>query len=103
MGPGFAIYSGILVLGAAAQPRFPRSGRVLTYIGALILSVVILPYGAGIVLTVVRELHRHHEYNYSFLGLITLWVLSVVFVTWCDVALVIEAIKANGPRQTQKT
>ena len=58
MGPGFAIYSGILVLGAAAQPGFPRSGRVLTYIGALILSVVILPYGAGIVFTVVRLFTR---------------------------------------------
>jgi hypothetical protein len=101
MGVGFAIYSSFLILGAVAQPRFPRSGRWIMYIGALILSVLVLPYGAGMMFYGVKTLHRDHDY--VWLGVFTLWVMSFSLVTWCDVALVIDAIKAKRAVQTGNT
>ena len=101
MGLLFWIYPSLLILGAVAQPRFPRSGRWLMYVGAPILSVWILPYGVGVVSDGVRNLPRYHDVN--SLVVIILWAMSFSLVAWCDIALVIEAIKANRPRQRQET
>ena len=100
-GLAFWIYPSLLIVGAVAQPRSPLSGRWLMYVGAPILSVWILPYGVGVVCEGVRNLPRYHDLN--SLVVITLWAVSFSLVAWCDIALVIEAIKANRPRQRQET
>jgi len=71
------------------------------YVGAPILSVWILPYGVGVVFEGVRNLPRYHDVD--SLVLIILWAVSFSLVTWCDVALVIDAIKAKRARQTENT
>jgi len=70
------------------------------YVGAPILSVWILPCGVGVVSEGVRNLPRYHDLN--ALVVIALWAVSFSLVAWCDIALVVEAIKANHPRQTHK-
>jgi len=98
MGWYFAIYPVPLILGAAAQPRYPLCGTWIMRIGALILSIPVLPYGGGLILLSVKHLYGAHDFN--FLAVLTLWAVSFSLVAWCDVALVIDAIKAKRARQT---
>lgn len=102
MGYGFAIFPSLLILGAAvAQPLLPRSGRWIMLIGALMLSVAALPFGAEMMFYGIRPLARYHDFN--ALGVFTLWVMSFLLVAWCDVVLLVEAIRGSRPRQTHKT
>ena len=101
MGYGFAIFPSLLILGAVAQPLFPRSGRWIMRIGALILSIPVLPYGGGLMLLSVKHLYGAHDFN--FLAVLTLWAVSFSLLTWCDVVLLVEAIRGSRPRQTHKT
>lgn len=99
MGYYFAIYPVPLILGAAAQPRYPLCGRWIIRIGALILSIPVLPYGGGLMLLSVKHLYGAHDFN--FLSVLTLWAVSFSLLTWCDVALVIDAFKGGRARQTK--
>lgn len=94
LSPLALIFSAPLILGALVQPRSPRSGRSLMWVGALVLSCLTLFYSV----LIVRQGLRYFD-----LGEITIYVVSVattVLVIWCDVELVLEAIKA---RRTVRT
>jgi hypothetical protein len=81
-----------LILGAVIQPRARTSGRWLIWLGALFLSLVVIPFGTGVVLENARHLGRD---NWSF-TMFPLFVVSTALVCWCDVALVIDAFKSKG-------
>jgi hypothetical protein len=84
----FSIPPIILVLGAIAQPYLRVAGKWLIGVGAVLLSLevmvlmVVIPEG-------IRLLRLYHDRN--FLGTLTFSIASVLLVTWCDVALIIEA------------
>lgn len=94
LSPLALIFSAPLILGALVQPRSPRSGRALMWVGALVLSCLTLFYG---VLVIRQGLH------YFDLMEITIYVVSVattILVIWCDLELVLEATRA---RRTVRT
>lgn len=78
-----------LILGAAIQPRARTSGRWLMWLGALLLSLIVVPFGTGAVFEGARHLGRD---NWSF-TIFPLFVVSTALVYWCDVALVMEALR----------
>jgi hypothetical protein len=80
----FPIIPSFIVVGAVIQPRFPQLGRGLMLAGALLLTVFVLPYGVAI-------LFSHgiiHDLDVAGLTL-----GSVLLVTFCDVAIVIEEVR----------
>lgn len=79
-----------LLLGAIIQPWARTTGRWLTWIGALYLSEVVVPYGTGIVLSTLKQPSE------NMVSLFPLFLLATVFVYCCDIALVIEAVKSKG-------
>jgi hypothetical protein len=94
-GLGFAVVPGFLIVGAAVAGRFPRIGRDLIWFGAVVLSLCVLPIGVGILLLSLR-------------GGSDLWVTSssaasVLLVVWCDVTLVMEAVKTRRTRHAGET
>ena len=87
LSPLALIFAAPLILGALVQPRSPRSGRSLMWIGAPVLSCVTLLYSVRIVLEGIR---------YFDLTMVAIYVVSVattMIVIWCDVELVLEAIR----------
>jgi hypothetical protein len=85
----FPIVSSPLIFGAIAQPRFPRSGFWLMLVGALVLSVYMLPFGTVVLLDSFKTLRSHHDFN---IVAVTLgWVSSFLLLVWCDAALLIES------------
>lgn len=85
---GFGLYFSIvptfLIVGAIAQPRSPRSGRWLMWVGALFLSLWVLPVGISALLS-YRLVGR--------LDVIALSLVSVLLVSSCDFALLIDAVR----------
>jgi len=86
-----AIIPILLILGAIAQPRFPRVGLGLMSVSALFLSLWVLPIGVGILFESVRTLRTYHDFN--MVAVTALWVVSFLLLTWCDAALAIEVLK----------
>ncbi len=86
-GLGFAVVPGFLVAGAALAGRFPRNGRVLIWFGAVVLTLCVLPVGAGILLLSLRGGTDPRVRAAA--------VVSVLLVVWCDVALVTDAVKTR--------
>jgi hypothetical protein len=85
LGLGFASVPIFLIVGAIIQPRFPRTGRGLMCAGALWLTFWVFDVG-------VLMLIEKHPYDH--LGMINLLtVVSVLLVTLCDLAIVIEEAK----------
>jgi len=78
-----------LILGAAIQPRARTSGRWLMWLGALLLSLVVVPFGTGAVFEGAKRLGRDNWSSPIF----PLFVVSTALMYWCDVALVMEAIR----------
>lgn len=78
-----------LILGAAIQPRARTAGRWLMWLGALLLSLVVVPFGSGIVFEGAQRLGRDNE---SF-TIFPLFVVSTALVCWCDIALVMESLR----------
>lgn len=76
-----------LILAALIQARARTTGRWLMWLGALLLSVVI-PYGIGIVFS---------RASWS-INTFPLFLLSTVLVCWCDLALLIEALRSKRSR-----
>ena len=97
----FPIVPGFLILGAIVQPRFPRPGRGLMCVGALFLTITVLPIGFGILFESFRTLRSHPDFN--MLGMTLLWVVSFLLVMWCDIALVIEGVRLGRARQAGRT
>ncbi|MBV9769125.1 MAG: hypothetical protein JOZ32_06115 [Bryobacterales bacterium] len=78
-----------LILGAAIQPRARTTGRWLMWLGALLLSLIVVPFGTGAVFEGAKRLGRD---NWSF-TIFPLFVVSTALVYWCDIALVVEALR----------
>ncbi len=94
----FPIVPSFLIVGAITQPRFPRQGRWLMWVGALSLSVFVLPPGTAILLDSVRTLRSYRDYN--LVGMTLLWCASFLLLGWCDAELVIEACKNAALQKT---
>jgi hypothetical protein len=78
-----------LIPGALVQPRAPISGRWLMWIGALFLSLIVVPFGPVGVFERARMLRTDH--GIETVAISSLFVASTVLVIWCDLALVMEA------------
>ena len=87
----FPLVASLLIFGAIAQPRFHRTGFWLMLVGALFLSLYVLPIGAGILLGSFKTLRLYHDFN---IVAVTLgWAGSFLLLAWCDAALMIEGRK----------
>jgi hypothetical protein len=67
------------------------------WVGAFSLSLAVLPIGVSVLFDAVKTLRSYHDYD--VLGVISLWVVSFLLVTWCDAALVIEAVGMGRERR----
>ena len=87
----FPIVPSLLILGAIAQPRFHRSGFWLMVVGAVFLSLWVLPIGVIVLLGALTTLHLYHDFNIvaGILG----WIGSFLLLAGCDAALMIESRK----------
>jgi hypothetical protein len=88
LGLGFVSVPSFLIVGAIAQPRFPRAGRVLICAGALALSVWVL---VGALIPPINRPAGH-------LSVAGLSLASILVVTLCDLAIVMEEVRI---RRTQ--
>ncbi|MGB8581875.1 MAG: hypothetical protein WCD47_13700 [Candidatus Sulfotelmatobacter sp.] len=91
VGLGFALFAGILIIGAISQPRFHRLGRGLICAGAFLLSSSVF----GIGFFMVTE--KHLGAPIMTTEIVTL--LSVLLVAVCDVAIVIDEIRVRRAEQ----
>jgi hypothetical protein len=98
----FPIVSAPLILGAYTQPRSTRSGRWLMWVGALLLNFSSLYFAWGVMVDVLRNLPRFHDF--MILLFLVLSVATLILLGWCDVELVLEAVrvKRNGMTSDQQ-
>ena len=94
--PVFAIFPIFLILGAALAGRFPRRGRDLIWFGAGLLSLSGLPLGVWFL--VLAYYHAGRDPRVTVVA-----AASVLLIVWCDVAVVMEAIKLRGARIAGKS
>jgi hypothetical protein len=92
----FFLIPSFLILGAVVQPRSPRSGRWLMWLGAFLLSLMTLPLASVLLSESIPTLRVH--YDYGELTLVSLCAMSVFLVIWCDVELVVDAIRMRRGR-----
>ena len=85
-----AAFGSFLTLGAIIQPSARTAGRWLIWLGALLLSLVVVPFGPGVVFEQARLLSRGGN-----VGILLLFIVSTVLVYWCDAAIVLEAVKSR--------
>jgi hypothetical protein len=88
-----SISAAILILAALVQPYFGRPGRWLMWLGAFFLSITGILLGAAI--PEGFQMLRLHPSS-TVLALLSLTILSVLLLIWCDVALIADAIKHRG-------
>ena len=82
----------ILVFGAVVQPWFSRLGRWLLALGAFIVTIYGLLFAAPAVELIGRlPLHHSLEEVVSLL----LFLVTVLLIVWCDVALIMEERKSR--------
>jgi len=86
----FPVVPIILIFGAIVQPRFHRTGFWLMWVGALFLSVWVLPIGVTILLGFFKT-PSYHDFN--AVGVTLGWAASFLLLAWCDAALMIESRK----------
>ena len=91
-GPLFSVVPAILVLGAVLQRWSPRFGRWLMWLGAFFLTVDVGAFLGPVVLSVLRP-PRFLDSN--ILIILSLCIVAVVLVCWCDVALVIGSRRSK--------
>lgn len=88
---------GILpIVAAAIQRRTPRVGRMVLYVGAAALTYLVVPFG----MIALRDTIKTGFFRLDFVAVtLTLaWILSPPLVIWCDVALVLEAVRERRAR-----
>ena len=89
----FSISPVILVLGAIIQPYFRYAGKLVMGLGAVLLTsqtvILVFAVPAGI-----RLLHKYHDRG--LVATTGFSILSVLLVTWCDIALVSTALKMQS-------
>ena len=89
----FPIVPSLLIFGAIAQPRFPRSGFGLMLVGALFLSGCVLPVGTVVLWDSFETLRLYHDFN--IVAVTFGWASSFLLLVWCDAALMIESNKLS--------
>lgn len=87
--PLFLLIPSILILGAILQPYSPRKGRWLMWVGTFFLSLYVGGFLAPLAIEVVRT--PRSAYDGMIAGLRLLSMASLLLVSWCVVALVIDA------------
>jgi hypothetical protein len=88
---GAAAYgSPILILGAAIQPRAPTSGKWLMWLGALLLTCTVVPFGPRTVLDLAKTLPGSGA---ASIVIFSLFVLSPLLVLWCDATILRDALQ----------
>ena len=88
-----AIVPILLILGAIAQPRFPRAGFVLMLLSAWSLSLWVIPLGVLFLSQGFRTLRVYHDFN--VVAITSLFVVSFFIVVYCDAALIIDFFKST--------
>jgi hypothetical protein len=61
------------------------------WLGALLVSIVVVPFGPGIVFENAHTLRSDH--GVEAVAIFSMFVASTMLVVWCDVALVMEALR----------
>lgn len=92
-GAFFAAFPAILILGAIVPPRAPTTGRWLLWVIALLLSVMLVPFGFGVVLESPKMLRINHGGMMILIS--SMFAVSTASLLWLDVALVMEAFRAK--------
>jgi hypothetical protein len=64
------------------------------WIGAVLLSLVVIPYGSWIVFDLAKELLRS-GHNTSGFVMSSLFIVSTALMYWCDATLVMEAVSVR--------
>lgn len=62
------------------------------WIGALLLSEIVVPYGSATVVSMLK----HPSGGHWMFSIFPLFVLATVLAYSCDIALVIEAVRSKG-------
>lgn len=86
---GLGFLSFFLIVGALIAGRFPQSGKELTWFGAGVVSLSILPLSAW---------YLFHALDGTDPWVIAGSAASVLLIVLCDVALLMEAIRRKPPR-----
>jgi hypothetical protein len=82
----------ILILGAVVQPRFNHLGRWLLALGTFIVTL----YGMSFAVPAVELIGRlplHH--SLEEVVFLLLFLVTVLLIVWCDVALIMEERKSR--------
>lgn len=87
----FLLVPSILILGAIIQPYLPRSGRWILSGGALLVSLYVLVFLAPQAVGIFQTLRVYH--GVRDLMLLSLFIVTILLVGWCDVALVTDAAR----------
>ena len=93
-----SVFGLLPMVGAAIQRRMPRVGRWVLYVGAALLTYLVVPFG----MVALRETIKTGFFPFDFVAVtLTLaWLLSPALVIWCDVALVVEAVRERRTRRS---
>jgi hypothetical protein len=81
-----------LIMAAPVSSWFPRAGRWLILVSALVLSAIVLPICVANPVELVRDfVVGPHDFN--FLALSLSWLLSPILLIWCVTAVVTTFVK----------
>ena len=80
-----------LVAGAVLQRRMPRAGRLVLYIAAPLLAVLVVPVGIGALIDTVERRPFLHEL--TPVVLLLAWTLSTILLVSCNISLVVESVR----------
>ena len=95
----FPLFSVPLVLGALMQPRSTRSGRWLMWVGALMINCFSLYFAWAIML---EDFRRLPQYDFITVAFFYLSIVTVILVSWCDVELVLDAVRLKRNAMTSE-
>lgn len=90
----FAVVPVFLILGAIIQPRSPLPGKWLMWVGAFLLSMVVLPIGTPTLFAGIRGLGFYHDT--SMIVTFSLSLASVLLVVCCDATLLYSMTLRNN-------
>jgi len=79
------IVSGFMIMGAVVGRRFPQHARDLIRAGAIFVTLWVIPVSVGIL-----ELSLNGG---SDPRVVAAAAVSLLLVVWCDIALVVEAVR----------
>jgi hypothetical protein len=96
--PGAFVWAIPLILGLIADTFAARRSQWLMWAGAAYLSLTALFMEAAILPEFVAELRVHHRLGGVGPVLLPFWIASILLIVWCDVAFIIDAVRAVSRR-----